>query len=258
MVDAWRRQMLYRREITVIPNMAPSLPMVTGQKCPSPTAICVADASPRKNVELLVRAFLTVRATIPEARLKLVGFGLGQGDPLPHRLVADGVADGIDFDGHLGRPALASLVASAWCLVHPSLEESFGNTLVEAMFLGTPVIGGRKSGAVPWVLDHGRAGTLVDVTSESEVGEALIRHLSTGPLAPPDAARELLDTRYSRPLIVQRHLDEYERRSARGEASAHQAECLPATFCSCGRVAIAVVSSRQRVIIAKSAHPKRV
>ena len=139
----------------------------------------------------------------------MVGFGLGQGDPLPLRLVADGVADGIDFVGHVGRPALASLVASAWCLVHPSLEESFGNTLVEGMLLGTPVIGGRASGAVPWVLDHGRAGTLVDVMSEAEVGEALIRHLSTGPVAPPARVRELLETRYSRERIVQLHIDEY-------------------------------------------------
>ena len=207
----YRRQMLYRREVTVIPNMAPSLPMVSGQKGASPTAICVADSSPRKNVELLVRAFRTIRETIPEARLQLVGAGLGQEDSLPLRLVADGLAEGVDFVGHVGRPALAALIASAWCLVHPSLEESFGNTLVEAMMLGTPVIGGRDSGAVPWVLDHGRAGELVDMRSEVEVGEALARHLHSGPTAPPARARELLDTRYSRELIVQSHLDVYER-----------------------------------------------
>ena len=37
MVAAWRRQMLYLREVTVIPNMAPSLPMVSGQKTPPPS-----------------------------------------------------------------------------------------------------------------------------------------------------------------------------------------------------------------------------
>lgn len=211
MADAWQRQMLYRREVTVIPNMAPTLPVVSGQKRGSPTAICVADASPRKNVDLLVRAFRVVRGTIPDARLQLVGFGLGQGDQLPLRLVADGVADGIEFIGHIGRPALASMIASAWCLVHPSVEESFGNTLVEAMMLGTPVIGGRDSGAVPWVLDHGRAGELVDVRSEAEVGQALVRYLHPGPIAPPARAQELLDTRYSSERVVQRHLYEYER-----------------------------------------------
>jgi len=219
MVDAWRRQMLYRREATVIPNMAPTLPVVSGHKRRLPTAICVADASPRKNVDLLVRAFLIVRDSIPDARLQLVGFGLGPEDQLPLKMVAGGVADGIEFIGHVGRPALAEMIAAAWCLVHPSLEESFGNTLVEAMMLGTPVIGGRDSGAVPWVLDHGRAGELVDVRSEAEVAQALVRNLDSGPIAPPARARELLDTRYSRDRLLQLHLDEYSRalRAGKGQ-----------------------------------------
>ena len=91
------------------------------------------------------------------------------------------------------------------------MEESFGNTLVEAMMLGTPVIGGRDSGAVPWVLDSGRAGELVNVRSEVEVVQALVRHLHPGPIAPPARARELLDTRYSSKRVVQLHLSEYER-----------------------------------------------
>jgi len=211
--------MLYRREVTVIPNMVPTLPVLGGRKRSKPTAICVADASPRKNVDLLVRAFLIVRDSIPDARLQLVGFGLGPEDQLPLKMVAGGVADGIEFIGHVGRPALAEMIAAAWCLVHPSLEESFGNTLVEAMMLGTPVIGGRDSGAVPWVLDHGRAGELVDVRSEAEVAQALVRNLDSGPIAPPARARELLDTRYSRDRLLQLHLDEYSRalRAGKGQ-----------------------------------------
>lgn len=85
--------------------------------------------------------------------------------------------------------------------------------------LGTPVIGGRDSGAVPWVLDHGRAGELVDVRSEAEVAQALVRNLDSGPIAPPARARELLDTRYSRDRLLQLHLDEYSRalRAGKGQ-----------------------------------------
>ena len=49
--------------------------------------------------------------------------------------------------------------------VHPTLEESFGSSIVEAMSQRVPVIAGADSGAVPWILDDGRAGMLVDVTS---------------------------------------------------------------------------------------------
>lgn len=219
MVDAWRRQMVYRGEVDVIPNMVPSLPPVEHAKAPSPTAICVADASPLKNVEVLVRAFRSIRMRIPDARLVLVGSGLAATDPLARQLASRGLADGVDFLGHLDRAQLAGKIAAAWCLVHPSLEESFGNTLVEALSLGTPAIGGRDSGAVPWVLDYGRAGDLVDVRSEAELGKALFGRLSADPASPPARALELLDTRYSPEQVVQRHLETYERVIGMGRRS---------------------------------------
>lgn len=46
-------------------------------------------------------------------------------------------------------------------------------TLIEAMSQGTPVIGGARSGAVPWVLAGGRAGLLVDVREPRAIAEAM-------------------------------------------------------------------------------------
>ncbi len=214
MVQAWRRQMLYKREMTVIPNMIMRLPAGGSRKSRVPSAICVADPSPRKNIEALARSFVAVRREFASARLRVVGPELAESDALPSRLAAAGLADGIEFLGRLGREQLAAEMASAWCLVHPSLEESFGNTLVEALSLGTPVIGGRDSGAVPWVLDYGRAGDLVDVRSDVQLANALVRRFKAGPTPPPMRADELLDTRYSRETIIQLHVDAYERVSA--------------------------------------------
>ena len=63
-------------------------------------------------------------------------------------------------------------------LVHPSLEESFGYTLIEAASVGTPVIAGRASGAVPWVLAEGESGVLVDVTNAEAIAKAMTSLIS--------------------------------------------------------------------------------
>ena len=42
------------------------------------------------------------------------------------------------------------------------------------MARGVPVVGGSRSGAVPWVLDFGRAGLLTDVRNPSEMAQAVI------------------------------------------------------------------------------------
>lgn len=57
-------------------------------------------------------------------------------------------------------------------------------SVIEAMALGIPVIGGARSGGVPWTLAEGRAGLLVDVSSPEAVAGAMER------LASDVAARE--------------------------------------------------------------------
>ena len=49
-------------------------------------------------------------------------------------------------------------------------------SIAEAMSLGVPVIGGRASGAVPWVIANG--GVVVDVTSEDAIAAAMLELLS--------------------------------------------------------------------------------
>ena len=46
--------------------------------------------------------------------------------------------------------------------------------VVEAMALRVPVVAGAKSGGVPWVLDHGRAGFLTNVREPRAMAETLL------------------------------------------------------------------------------------
>ena len=81
---------------------------------------------------------------------------------------------GIILRGHVPHDKLTEVLCAATIMVHPSLEESFGNTLIEAMACGLPIIGGEKSGAVPYVLDHGRAGVLCDVADRESLTSSII------------------------------------------------------------------------------------
>jgi glycosyltransferase involved in cell wall biosynthesis len=54
--------------------------------------------------------------------------------------------------------------------------------LVEAGAMGRPVIAGARSGAVPWTLDGGRAGRLVDVDAPADLADAM-RELADHPEA---------------------------------------------------------------------------
>lgn len=86
-----------------------------------------------KNLDLAARAFRVIQARQPQARFVLVGDG-----PLRHRLASDN-ADFV-FTGMLGGDALARCYASADLLLFPSMSETFGNVVPEAMASGIAVL----------------------------------------------------------------------------------------------------------------------
>ena len=123
----------------------------------------------RKNTSTLIRAFARLRTAVAGVELHLIGDDHDAKGAAAAWAISHNLADGIRFLGPLPYAETQEHVGRAIALVHPSLEESFGRTLIEAMAKGTPVIGGKRSGAVPWVLDSGAAGLLVDVMSDADL-----------------------------------------------------------------------------------------
>jgi glycosyltransferase involved in cell wall biosynthesis len=165
-------------EAWVIPNMAPSAPIFKRVHRGRPedfTVLCVSNGfAGHKNVAALLRAFKLVRAEIPHVQLQLVGHELDEGGIAHHWATRSGCDTGVCFLGPMSRDCVFAHMANASLLVHPSLEESFGNVLVEAMMVGLPVVGGAQSGAVPWVLDGGNAGVLVDVADPRAIAKVIV------------------------------------------------------------------------------------
>jgi glycosyltransferase involved in cell wall biosynthesis len=175
----FRRALRYRGEITVIPNMMPSMsrrPVSPIGRPPSEgtkffTILTLWSAL--KNGTAAIEAFAEVRAGLPHASLHMIGHGLGPGGPAESWAAERGLADGITFVGPLPHDRVLDSLATADILVHPSLEESCCMVIAEAQLAGVAVIGGAHSGGVPWQLDYNRAGRLVDVRSTSGLAGAM-------------------------------------------------------------------------------------
>jgi glycosyltransferase involved in cell wall biosynthesis len=168
-----------RHRVPVIPNALEDEIFAAG---PRPVR---SDAAPvvlalnhgfgrRKNVATLLEAFARVREQVRSARLRLVGDGYASYGPARRWALARGLEAGVEFVGPVRHAEVAGLLQDSDLFVHPSLEESFGLVLVEAMAQGVPVVGGARSGAVPWVLDGGRAGVLVDVQSPRALADGML------------------------------------------------------------------------------------
>lgn len=191
-VQHFRKYRLYSDAVDVIPNgLSTGLferdrRHVLSSTQPTFATILMGWAG-MKNGQVAIDAFAKVRAVIPAARLVMFGAGHGAGEGAHAYAKARGIADGIEFVGQIEYAVLQERLArEVDVLVHPSLEESHGMVLIEAMAVGIPTIGGESAGAVPWTLDGGRAGRLVDVRRSDLLADAMLALARD-----PEAARAL-------------------------------------------------------------------
>ena len=131
----------------------------------------VGSLAPRKNLNLLLRAWSDIKSEFKEARLIIVGVSGYVFGPvhLPDDLQQ------IRFLGYVEDEVLAGLYANATVLVLPSQEEGFGLPAVEAMASGVPVIVS-DGGALPEIV--GEAGLIFCLSSPMGLENALRECLS--------------------------------------------------------------------------------
>jgi glycosyltransferase involved in cell wall biosynthesis len=114
-----------------------------------PAVLCVGRLAPEKNVDLLVRLALDLARDVPRAKLVLVGDG-----PARRRLERE--IPWAVFAGQRLGDDLAAHYASADVFVFPSLTDTFGNVVPEAMASGLPVVAFDRGAARDLVVDEGR------------------------------------------------------------------------------------------------------
>ncbi|MCE9673025.1 glycosyltransferase [Myxococcus stipitatus] len=129
----------------------------------------------------VVHAYQRVRPHIPDLQLALVG-SLAFDDPEGWSVYEE-VREATAHDGLIhvltnlvgvGNIEVNALQALSDVVVQKSLREGFGLVVSEALWKGTPVVGGR-AGGIPLQLPDGIGGVLVDTVEEC--AEALLRLL---------------------------------------------------------------------------------
>lgn len=113
-----------------------------------------------KNGKIGLIAFNKLLAKYPRAELHLYGNGSEIGGPAEKDASLLGVKNTY-FHGEVSNQEIFEALNTSHLFIHPSIEESFGVVLIEAMSLGLPTVGGKKSGAVPWVI--GNENLLIDI-----------------------------------------------------------------------------------------------
>lgn len=205
-----------RGDPRLIPNaihdddFAPRTTIHTRKPAGPPVVVAITNGFGRlKNVTTLLRAWPRVRRQHPDAVLELIGHGYDAAGPAAAWAAAEGVrTTGVRFLGPRSNAEAMARLGDASVLVHPSREESFGLVLVEAMARGVPVVGGHDAGAVPWILDEGRAGRLANVTDPVSLSRAVL-----DTLADPPGTRQRVLHAYERAwdqFRLSRTLDAYE------------------------------------------------
>ena len=100
-------------------------------------ALCVSRLAPEKNIDLLLHAM----AALSDGRTKLALAGAGPARELLELQVQElGIGDRVCFAGELTRDQLPDVYACADVFLFPSMTETQGLVLAEAMAAGCPII----------------------------------------------------------------------------------------------------------------------
>jgi len=136
----------------------------------SPVIGAVGRFSEEKGHRYLIEAMTAVRRGLPQARLVLVGYGALEGQ-LRGRSASLGLDGAVTFAGERDS---AEVLPSFDLFVQPSLYESQGLALIEAMAAGVPSIA-TSVGGVGDVVRDGETGLLVPSADPDALAAAILR-----------------------------------------------------------------------------------
>jgi glycosyltransferase involved in cell wall biosynthesis len=164
-----------RARLSVVRNGVEPAPPVASVPSGSPRLVALGRLVPHKRVEHAIEVVARLRDRWPGLRLSVVGEGWWDAE-LRARAEELGVADLVDFTGHVDEQTKHEELARAWVHLCPSVKEGWGLVVTEAGSHRVPTVGYRSAGGLRESVLDGRTGVLVD--DLDEMTEAVDRLLS--------------------------------------------------------------------------------
>lgn len=165
----------------------------------------------------VIDAYRMVKREIPGVQLGLLGVIAAQDDPEAYAVV-ESVKKyaGDDPDIHLftdpgqvGEQEVAAFQLASGVILQKSLREGFGLSVTEAMWHGTPVVGG-NCGGIRCQIDDGVTGFLVNDVPECA---ERVKDILTNPAKRErmgNAAREVVREKFLMPRLLKDYLEQFE------------------------------------------------
>ncbi len=160
----------------------------------------------RKGVNYLIRAVQMLKQSDIDVSLDLVGDGIHRSE---YEALASalGVAGLCRFHGSLPHKDLARLMRDSDLFVLPSLAETFGVVLIEALASGIPVVATRSGGPEDIVTPD--LGVLVEPGNAKALVEGITTVLTRRSAYPGAHLRRIAEERYGQPSVAGRLAELY-------------------------------------------------
>lgn len=177
-----------------------------------PIVLFLSRLDRKKGLDLLLRAFVSLRHHVPDAALVIAGDGDAQ---FTRELWYDaqilGVGNDIVWTGFLSGDDKQAAFADATLYVLPSYSENFGIAVAEAMAAGLPVVVSDRVGICRDIASAS-AGLVVRCEVD-DLTQAIVRLLSDSTLSESlgENGRWLATSRYSQEAVTGEVLDMYNR-----------------------------------------------
>lgn len=163
-------------EAQVIPNIADLEQFVYRPRSPfRPRLLVTRNLEHIYGIDTVLRAFALVRDKHVQATLDIAGGGSLRA-PLEQLAVELNVADAVTFHGPVNHEQIQRLYGECDIYVNASRVDNLPGSLLEAFASGLPVVSTR-AGGIPYMVEDGVTGLLVDVDDHQALAEQVVRIL---------------------------------------------------------------------------------
>ncbi|MDO8408345.1 MAG: glycosyltransferase [bacterium] len=205
----WAMQAGFRGHVDVVPNGVDIQKFEGTSVAHEGIVLVTTGRLVHKNaVDDVIRALVRLPSNI-----RFVIYGIGPDEPTLQALSKTlRVESRVHFAGHISHDALPGALRASDIFIRPSRSEGMGNSFIEAMAAGLPVIATQEGGIADFLFDAKRnqdkeaTGWAVDKDSPEQIAQA-VQHI----LAHPDEVRQtvanaekLVSEKYDWNLIAQK------------------------------------------------------